>query len=108
MRAGPDTVLARVVKVFGIARPHCAYLFANRRGNRMKVLIHDGLGIWLCARCLNQGKFNWAGTWHGDRVELSAERWRRWYRACPGSASGRQEHFSALILEPHSGTECPF
>lgn len=36
MRAGPDTALARVVKVFGTARPHCAYLFANRRGNRMK------------------------------------------------------------------------
>ncbi|TSJ71854.1 transposase [Marinobacter vulgaris] len=25
-------------------------MFANKRGNRMKVLIHDGLGIWLCAR----------------------------------------------------------
>lgn len=49
LRAGPDTALARVVKVFGTARPHCAYLFTNRRGNRMKVLIHDGLGFWLCA-----------------------------------------------------------
>ncbi|WP_176243717.1 IS66 family insertion sequence element accessory protein TnpB [Halomonas sp. CSM-2] len=57
MRADPDTVLARVVKVFGTARPHCAYLFVNRRGNRMNVLIHDGLDIWLCARRLNQGKF---------------------------------------------------
>ncbi|TKD64241.1 transposase [Cobetia marina] len=47
MRAGPVTVLAKVVKVFGTARPHCADLFANRRGNRMKVLIHDGLGVWL-------------------------------------------------------------
>ena len=53
MRAGPDTALARVVQVFGSARPHCAYLFANKRANRMKVLIHDGLGIWLCARRLN-------------------------------------------------------
>jgi len=25
----------------------------------MKVLIHDGLGIWLCARRLNRGKFHW-------------------------------------------------
>lgn len=75
MRAGPDadTALARVVKVLGTARPHCAYLFANRRGNRMKVLNHDGLGIWLCARRLNQGKFHWAGNWHGDRVALSPE-----------------------------------
>ncbi|OJA84460.1 transposase, partial [Burkholderia ubonensis] len=30
MRAGVDTILARVVKVFGAARPHHAYLFANR------------------------------------------------------------------------------
>lgn len=73
MRAGPDTALARVVKVFGAARPHCAYLFANRRGNRMKVLVHDGLGIWLCARRLNQGKFHWAGNRHGDCVELCPE-----------------------------------
>ena len=73
MRAGPDTALARVVTVFGTARPHCAYLFANRRGNRMNVLVHDGLGIWLCARRLNQGKFHGAGSGHGDRVELSPE-----------------------------------
>nr|WP_298410618.1 IS66 family insertion sequence element accessory protein TnpB [uncultured Halomonas sp.] len=73
MRAGPDTALARVVRIFGTARPHCAYLFANRRGNRMKVLIHDGLGVWLCARRLNQGTFHWAGNRHGDRVKLSPE-----------------------------------
>lgn len=40
MRAGTDTALARVVAVFGAAKPHCAYLFANRRANRMKVLVH--------------------------------------------------------------------
>ncbi|MEZ5553812.1 MAG: IS66 family insertion sequence element accessory protein TnpB [Pseudomonadales bacterium] len=42
--------LARVIKVFGEARAHHAYLFANRRANRMKVLVHDGFGLWLCAR----------------------------------------------------------
>lgn len=54
MRAGPDTTLARVVVVSGAIRRRCAYLFAKRRGNRMKVLIRDGLGIWLCARRLNK------------------------------------------------------
>ena len=44
-----DTGLARVVKVFGAAHPHQAYLFANRRANRMKVLVHGGIGIWLAA-----------------------------------------------------------
>lgn len=59
MRAGPDKALARVVQVFGGAHPHHAYLFANRRANRMKVLVHDGIGIWLAARRLNQGHFVW-------------------------------------------------
>lgn len=60
MRAGMDTLLAQVVQVFGEARPHHAYLFANRRGTRMKVLIHDGQGIWLACRRLHQGRFRWA------------------------------------------------
>jgi len=59
MRAGTEAALARVVTVFGEARPHHAYLFANRRANRMKVLVHDGIGVWLAARRLNSGKFVW-------------------------------------------------
>ncbi len=59
MRAGTESALTRVVNVFGAARPHHAYLFANRRANRMKVLVHDGIGVWLAARRLNQGKFVW-------------------------------------------------
>lgn len=59
MRAGTETALVRVVNVFGAARPHHAYLFANRRANRMKVLVHDGIGVWLAARRLNQGRFIW-------------------------------------------------
>lgn len=59
MRAGTETALARVVNVFGAARPHHAYLFANRRSNRMKVLVHDGIGVWLAARRLNRGRFVW-------------------------------------------------
>lgn len=37
MRAGTETALARVVAVFGAARPHHAYLFANRRANRKRL-----------------------------------------------------------------------
>lgn len=39
MRVGTEAALARVVQVFGQAHPHHAYLFANRRANRMKVLL---------------------------------------------------------------------
>ena len=59
MRLGTEAALARVVGVFGAAHPNHAYLFANRRANRMKVLVHDGIGVWLAARRLNSGKFVW-------------------------------------------------
>ena len=62
MRAGTDTALARVVAVFGAAHPHTAYLFVNKRATRMKVLVHDGIGIWLAARRRYQGKFVWPGA----------------------------------------------
>jgi transposase len=59
MRMGSEAALARVVSVFGAAHPHHAYVFANRRANRMKALVHDGIGVWLVARRLNAGKFVW-------------------------------------------------
>ena len=59
MRAGMDTLLAQVVRVFGAVQPHHAYLFSNRRGTRLKVLVHDGFGVWLACRRLNQGRFHW-------------------------------------------------
>ena len=80
MRAGTDTALARVVSVFGAAHPHTAYLLANKRATRIKVLVHDGIGIWLAARRLHQGHFVWpqASTLNGtnrvtlNRVQLDA------------------------------------
>ena len=71
MRAGTDTALARVVKVFGAAHPHQAYLFANRRANRMKVLVLDGIGIWLAARRLHQGHFVWPAPDAAAQMRLS-------------------------------------
>jgi transposase len=73
MRAGMDTALARVVSVFGYARAHHAYLFANKRANRMKVLVHDGFGIWLCARRLHRGRFSWPTSDRGAKLSMSAE-----------------------------------
>lgn len=59
MRAGADRLLARVVEVFGSARSHHGYLFANARGTRLKLLVHDGFGVWCATRRLNQGRFVW-------------------------------------------------
>jgi hypothetical protein len=47
MHAGFDTVLARVGAVFDAAHPHHAHRFTNARANRMKVLVHNEIGIWL-------------------------------------------------------------
>lgn len=52
-----------MVAVVGAAHPHHAYLFANKRANRIKVLVHDG--IWLAAHGLHRGKFVWPAP--GDR-----------------------------------------
>jgi len=71
MRAGTDTALARVVAVFGAAHPHHAYLFANKRANRLKVLVHDGIGIWLAARRLHQGRFVWPSPEEAAQLTLS-------------------------------------
>jgi hypothetical protein len=43
------------VAVFSAARPHHTYLFANR----MKVLAHNCIRMWLAARRLNSGKLVW-------------------------------------------------
>lgn len=56
-RGGTESTLARVVQVFSGARPHHAYLFADRQTNRMKVLAPDGIGAWLAVRRLNSGRF---------------------------------------------------
>ena len=73
MRAGVDTALARVVNVFGEARAHHAYLFINKRANRMKVLVHDGFGLWLCARRLYEGSFMRASMRSERGMEISHE-----------------------------------
>jgi transposase len=39
----------------------------------MKVLVHDGFGVWLAARRLSQGKFHWPGIRHGSEMQLDTE-----------------------------------
>jgi transposase len=73
MRAGVDTALARVVSVFGQAQAHHAYVFVNKRANRMKVLLHDGFGLWLCARRLYEGGFIRAAMTKERTLPLSHE-----------------------------------
>ena len=46
MRAGAERLMAHVVHALGSARAHHGYLFANVRATRIKLLVHDGFGVW--------------------------------------------------------------
>jgi len=60
LRGGIDKLLALVVHGFASgAQAHHAYVFANRRADRLKVLVYDGAGMWLCTRRLQAGSFAW-------------------------------------------------
>lgn len=73
MRAGADRLLATVVQVFGAAQAHHGYLFANGRGTRVKLLVHDGFGVWCASRRLNQGRFQWPAAGSTAPMALSRE-----------------------------------
>jgi transposase len=73
MRAGPERLLASVVQVFGAAQAHHGYLFANARATRMKLLVHDGFGLWCAARRLNVGGFEWPRGGDVSPVALTRE-----------------------------------
>lgn len=90
MRAGPERLLASVVQVFGQAQAHHGYLFANARATRIKLLVHDGFGVWCAARRLNAGRFAWprAGAAGGLAADLAV--------STPMTLT--QQQFDALVL----------
>lgn len=36
-----------------------AFVFRNRRGTAVKILIYDGVGYWLCLRRFSRGRLRW-------------------------------------------------
>ena len=71
------------------------FLFCNGRHNRLKLIVFDGSGLWVCAKRLEKGRFRWpqAGDAQGKVVlsleelalllggiDLAQTRRRPWYR----------------------------
>jgi transposase len=76
MRAGIDGLSLKIQQALG--RSPCdgtAYAFRNRNGTRIKVLIWDGTGVWLCVRRLHQGRFTWPQS-NDVTCILSLAEWR--------------------------------
>jgi transposase len=49
------------------------YVFRNRRGTSIKVLIYDSQGFWLCQKRLSVGRFrSWPTAQGGPATELAA------------------------------------
>lgn len=60
LRCGIDRLLLAVQTILGRdGFDGGAYVFRNRAGSRIKVVVVDGQGVWLCVRRLHRGRFHW-------------------------------------------------
>ncbi|MGH7143345.1 MAG: IS66 family insertion sequence element accessory protein TnpB [Planctomycetota bacterium] len=76
MRKSFDTLAALVQSRLG-SDPTSgdAFVFIGKRSNRLKVLIWEDSGYWLCAKRLEQGTFSIPAS-DGRALRLSAAQWR--------------------------------
>jgi transposase len=71
------------------------FLFTNAQRTRLKLLVFDGSGLWICAKRLEQGRFRWPAAspdtvkvtlTHAELalllggIDLNETRRRPWYR----------------------------
>ena len=72
-RKGIDGLAAVCRKVLA-ADPFSGHMFVfrNRRGTTIKILVYDGQGFWLAQKRLSQGRFSWWPRGGGDDAEALA------------------------------------
>jgi transposase len=72
LRCGMDRLLVWVQRSGGVVSGSVGYVFRNRAGSRIKLLLIDGTGVWLCVRRLHAGRFHWPRA-DAENCELSSE-----------------------------------
>ena len=76
MRTGIDGLSLHVQQALGHAPcDGTAYVFANRRRTRLKLVCWDGTGVWMCLRRLHRGQFVWPQA-DESCWQMSAEQWQ--------------------------------
>jgi transposase len=67
--------------LFGLVRDHLGqdpvsghlFLFTNRARTRLKALVWDGSGLWVCAKRLERGRFRWPEATESRSVSMRPE-----------------------------------
>lgn len=67
--------------LYGLVRDHLGqdplsghlFLFTNRTHTRLKALVWDGSGLWVCAKRLERGRFQWPEAKETHSVTMRPE-----------------------------------
>ena len=67
--------------LYGLVRDHLGqdplsghlFLFTNRTHTRVKALVWDGSGLWVCAKRLERGRFHWPEAKEAHSVLMRPE-----------------------------------
>src|SRR5437868_15539427 len=67
--------------LYGLVRDHLGqdplsghlFIFTNRTHTRVKALVWDGSGLWVCAKRLERGRFHWPEAKQAPSVSMRPE-----------------------------------